>query len=258
MKIRIFWMLSRSFLITLVLILFAVPSKAYMGIGEEGFDELIMKLWKFNFYTDYVRTTVEGNSRKVIKGLTAKDGTDIRMDTDMRGTEESEDNDPMSQVMLWTGFIVLPAQEKTIMLFHVPEKFMIMRPEEAKGKIGEYYPREEKPEKHVPPKVEMVKIGEEKFDNHPTFVYKITVTWPDGKTRQGKGWQAQDIDIKPWLKLEVYYPEEDPDRTEIIELHNLKVGKPARSWFSPPPPYKEIKDMMELFGGMMGMMEGLG
>ncbi len=257
---------ARAFLFIVVssLTFSATPSKAFIGVGEEGFDELLMKIWTHNFYTDYVRTTLQGDESKVIKGLTARDGEDLRMDTDMRQYESKGEEDPMSQIMLWTGMIMLPDEEKTIMLFHVPEKFMIMRPGESKGAmpegIPEGYPpagKHGKPEKYVPPKVEMVKIREEKFDNHQTFVYKITVIWPDGKKREGKGWQAQDFESKPWVKLEVYYPEDEPDRTEVIELYNLKLGKPARSWFSPPPPYTEIKDYMELFGGMMGgMMPG--
>jgi len=226
---------------------------AIYGVGEEPFDELLMKIWTYNFYTDFVRTTIQGKDKDVTKGLTARDGQDLRMDTDRRGAEETKDE--MEQIMLWTGMIMLPAQKKTIMLFHIPKKFMVMRPEESQKYLPEGMPKgKEKPEKYVPPKVEKIKIGEEKHDNHPCDVYKIIVTWPDGKKREGKGWQAQDFEMKPWVKLEVYYPEDEPDRTEIIELYNLKIGTPARSWFSPPPSYTEIKDFMELYKGMMGDM----
>ncbi len=229
-------------------------SKAFFGIGEEGFDELIMKLWTYNFYTDYVRTTLEGDSKKIIKGLVAKDGEDIRFDTDMRESESEDEGDPISEIMLWTGMIYLPAQEKSIILYHVPEKFMVMKPEKGATPGGDIFHHEGTAKKHVPPKVEKIKIGEDKHDNHPCDVYKIIVTWQDGKKREGKGWQAQDFESKPWVRLEVYYPEENPDRTETIELYNLKIGKPARSLFSPPPPYKEIKVMTELFGSITGGM----
>jgi len=226
---------------------------AFFGVGEEPFDELLMKIWAHNFYTDFVRTTIQGKDKEVTKGLIARDGQDVRVDTDSRAAEKTDDE--MAEIMLWTGMIMLPEQKKSIMLFHIPKKFMIMRPEESEKYAPEKMSKsKERGERYVPPKVEKIKIGEEKHDNHPCDVYKIIVTWPDGKKREGKGWQAQDLEIKPWLKFEVYYPEDEPDRTEKIELYNLKIGRPARSWFSPPPAYTEIKDFMELYKGMMGDM----
>ncbi len=236
-------------------IFMARPAIAVLGIGEEGFDDLFFKVLTKNLYTDYTRITIEGNKNRVITGLFARKGELMRIDMDMRKAEKVEDE--MGKMMLWTGTIIRPPEKKTFILYHLPKKYIVMKPDDEmmppqQGDVLPIY--EEEDEDYEPPKVELIKIGQEKFDGHPCVVYRIIVTWKNGKKREGKGWQAQDYKIKPWLKLEVYYPEETPKRTEVIELHNLKLGNPDDSLFWPPKDYEKINNIMEMFGKMMGAL----
>jgi hypothetical protein len=224
----------------------AAPASAQPFIGDYGLDQGMMRLFTTSFYADYIHKTTEGKETGMVKGLVARTGEKMRMDNDMRGMAGAGD-DPASQTMMYTGMIMKPSSP-LIMLYHVPEKYMIMEQGEAQG--GEYlHPYQA--EQAKPPVVNKVKVGEEKFDNHPCIIYDVTTTYSDGKVVKGRVWEATDYgDTKPYLKIDATI---DGVRNEL-ELHNVKLGAPAASWFEVPEGYVKINDMMELFnmGAMMG------
>jgi hypothetical protein len=240
-------------LLVAALILCAASLPAQMMVGEYGFDDGIMRIWQQpSFYTDYVTTTVSGEETSIFKGLVAKSGTKMRMDMDQRGMAGLDESGSMD-FMLYTGTIIKP-NSPLIMLYHIPQKYMIMesKPGDEKPDMG-ILGDEEKPQKEEKPVVEKVKVGEEKIDNHPCIIYNVTVTYKDGRKVTGKVWEATDYgDVKPYLKVIV----NQPDGPVTLELHNLKIGKPADTWFEIPAGYTQIKDFMELMPA--GMMQGMG
>lgn len=216
----------------------AAPASAQPFIGDYGLDQGMMRLFATSFYADYIHKTTEGEETGVIKGLVARTGEKLRMDNDMRGMAGAGD-DPMSQTMLYTGTIMKPSSP-LIMLYHVPEKYMIM--EEGKAEGQEYY-GEYKGGQEKPPVVNKVKVGEEKFDNHPCIIYDVTTTYSDGKVVKGRVWEATDYgDTRPYLKIDATID----GVKHLLELHNAKLGAPAASWFEIPAGYVRINDMMEL------------
>jgi hypothetical protein len=237
----------------LILCAASLPAFAQMMVGEYGFDDGIMRIWQQpSFYTDYVTTTMNGTEKSVMKGLVAKNDTKMRMDMDQRGMAGQGETGGMD-FMLYTGTIIKP-KSPLIMLYHIPQKYMIMEMKEGEKTPGIDKPDEyEKPQKEEKPVVEKVKIGEEKIDNHPCIIYNVTVTYKDGHKVTGKVWEATDYgDVKPYLKVIV----NQPDGTVTLELHNLKIGKPADTWFEIPAGYTQIKDFMELMPA--DMMQGMG
>jgi hypothetical protein len=239
-------------LLTAVLAL-AVPASAMPYTGYPGFDDGFNRVMTQSaFYTDYLRGQVQDGESLVMKGLIAKNNTKMRIDMDNRAMASGEDTGGMD-FMLYTGIITKPSSP-AIMLIHIPEKYMLAeegKPEDMEG-MGKPE-KGEKPAKEEPPVITKEKIGEEKFDNHPCIIYKITVTWKDGKVITGKVWEATDYgDVKPYLKIIV----DDPDGAITVELHNLKIAKPADKWFEIPEGYQKIDSYMELMP--KGMMPPMG
>ena len=192
---------------------------------------------------------MQGEENIVMKGLIAKNDTKMRIDMDNRAMASGEDMGGMD-FMLYTGIITKPSSP-AIMLIHIPEKYMLAEEGEAEGIEGPGMPDDEGVgEKEEPPVVTKEKIGEEKFDNHPCIIYKITVTYKNGDVITGKVWEATDYgDVNPYLKIIV----DDPEGVITVELHNLKIGVPAGSWFEIPEGYQKIDSYMELMpAGMMG------
>lgn len=229
-------------LLTAVLAL-AVPASAMPYTTFPGFDDGLNRVMQQSgFYTDYKRSHIEGGQTMVLKGLIAKDDTKMRIDMDSREMALGEDTGGMD-FMLFTGIITKPAS-LPIMLFHTPEKYLIGeegedKPVEGLAETGEPY----KAEKEEPPVVTKEKIGEEKFDNHPCDIYKITVTYKSGEKLTGRVWEATDYgSVKPYLRVIVDLPESPI----VVELRNLKIGKPAGSWFEVPEGYIKIDSFMEL------------
>ena len=223
----------------------AMPYTGYPGF-DDGFNRVMMKS---AFYTDYMRSQMQDEENLVMKGLIAKNDTKMRIDMDNRAMAGGEDMGGMD-FMLYTGIITKPSSP-AIMLIHIPEKYMIAEDEESKSmeKPG-IHDGEGIGEKEEPPVVTKEKIGEEKFDNHPCIIFKITVTYNDGNVITGKVWEATDYgDVKPYLKIIV----DDPEGEIKVELHNLKIAVPAASWFEIPEGYQKIDSYMELMPkGMMG------
>lgn len=245
----------------LTALVLAMPATATFVIGEEHFDAGTMRVMKHTaFFFEYVTTMTEDGETSVLKGLFAQNGDRTRVDTDIRGMLGGGEGEGamFAQIMGYTGMIMKPESD-TITLYHVPEKYMILHPEELEGEIPDLMPDIEeiakaaaKPEEGKEPIVTKEKIGEEKIDGHPCIIYALTVTIPDEATLTGKIWVAQDYgDYKPHLKI--YATHEDGDEL-MIEFHNVKVGKPDAIWFNIPAGYVEIKDIMGLFdmGAMMG------
>jgi hypothetical protein len=231
----------------------SLPALAQMMVGEYGFDDGIMRIWQqSNFYTDYVNTTISGDETSVMKGLVAKSGTKMRMDMDQRGMAGMDESGGMD-FMLYTGTIIKP-DSPLISLYHIPEKYMIQELEKGKATPDKEGPDEvEKGQKEEKPIVEKVKVGEEKIDNHPCTIYDVTVTYKDGHKVTGKVWEATDYgDLKPYLKVVV----NQEDGKQILELHNLKIAKPADTWFEIPAGYEKINSFMELMPAEM--MQGSG
>lgn len=227
----------------------AVPASAMPYTGYPGFDDGFNRVMtQPAFYTDYLRGQMQGEENLVMKGLIAKNDTKMRIDMDNRAMASGEDMGGMD-FMLYTGIITKPSSP-AIMLIHIPEKYMLAE-EEAKGVEGPGIRDDEGVgEKEEPPVITKEKIGEEKFDNHPCIIFKITVTYKDGKVITGKVWEATDYgDVKPYLKIIV----DDPEGVISVELHNLKIAVPAASWFEIPDGYQKIDSYMELMpAGMMG------
>ncbi|OGK09168.1 MAG: hypothetical protein A2Y63_06330 [Candidatus Riflebacteria bacterium RBG_13_59_9] len=239
-------LLIASLAMTLAL---ALPANATFMVGEEHFDAGTMRVMQHQaFFFEYVTTMTEGGESSIIKGLFAQNVDRTRVDTDMRGMlGDGEGEEAMfSQIIAYTGMIMKPESDP-ITLYHVPEKYMILHPDEVKGDIPDSTPEAgAEPEERQEPVVTQEKIGEEKIDNHPCIIYKLTVTYPDEGTLTGRIWVAQDYgNVLPHLKIIAIT--ENGDET-MIEFHNVKVGKPDDSWFNIPPGYVEIKDIMELFG----------
>jgi len=241
----------------------AVPAGATFMVGEQHFDAGTMRVIQTTtFFFEYVTTMTEDGETSVLKGLFAQNGDRTCMDTDIRGMlGDSEGEDAMfAQIMGYTGMIMKPESD-TITLYHVPEKYIILHPEELEGEIPDFMPDIDeiseaagKPAEGKEPIVTREKIGEEKIDGHPCIIYALTVTIPDEDTLTGKIWVAQDYgDYKPHLKIVA--TQEDGEEL-MIEFHNVKVGKPDAIWFNIPEGYVEVKDIMGLFD--MGAMTGGG
>lgn len=217
----------------------AAPASAQPFIGDYGLDQGTMRLFTTSFYADYIHKTTEGEETGVVKGLVARTGEKLRMDNDMRGMAGTGD-DAMAQTMLYTGTIMKPSSP-LIMLYHVPEKYMLM--EEGKAEKQEYYEQYEGGQTK-PPVVNKVKVGEEKFENHPCIIFDVTTTYPEGKVVKGRVWEATDYgDTKPYLKIDATID----GVKHVLTLHNVKLGAPAATWFEIPAGYVRINDMMELF-----------
>lgn len=247
----------------LAALVLALPASATFMVGEQHFDAgTIRVLQTTTFFFEYVTTMTEDGETSVFKGLFAQNVDRTRMDTDIRGIlGDAEGEDAMfAQIMGYTGVIMKPESD-TITLYHVPEKYIILHPEELEGEIPDLMPDIEemteaagKPEEGKEPIVTKDKIGEEKIDGHPCIIYALTVTIPDEDTLTGKIWVAQDYgDYSPHLKIIATH--EDGDEL-MIEFHNVKVGKPDAIWFNIPEGYVEVKDMMGLFDMSALMGEG--
>jgi len=220
----------------------ALSASAQPFIGDYGLDQGTMRLFMTSFYADYIHKTTEGDTTGAVKGLVARTGEKLRMDNDMRGMAGAGD-DPMEQTMLYTGTIMKP-DSPLIMLYHVPEKYLLMEAGEAEGTPGtEVYERYQG-QQAKPPVVEKVKVGEEKLEGHPCIIYDVTTTYPDGKVTKGRVWEATDYgDTRPYLKIEATLD----GAMHVLTLHNVKLGTPAASWFEVPAGYVRIQSMMELF-----------
>lgn len=246
----------------LAALILSTPASATFMVGEEHFDAGTMRvLQTTTFFFEYVTTMTEDGKTSVMKGLFAQNVDRTRVDTDIRGMlDEAEGQEAMfAQIMGYTGVIVKPESD-TITLYHVPEKYMILHPEELEGEFPDLMPDIDEikgaagePEEGKEPIVTIAKIGEEKIDGHPCIIYAITVVIPDGDTLRGQIWEAQDYgDYRPHLKIIV--TDQNDDET-MIEFHNVKVGKPDAIWFNIPEGYLEVKDIMGLFD-MSALMGG--
>ena len=247
----------------LAALVLSMPASATFMVGEEHFDAgTVRVIQTTTLFFDYVTTITEDGDTSVLKGLFAQNVDRTRVDTDIRGMlGDAEGQEAMfAQIMGYTGVIMKPESD-TITLYHVPEKYIILHPEELEGEIPDFMPDMDEikkgaaePEKGKEPIVTKEKIGEEKIDGHPCIIYAITVTIPDEDTLTGKVWEAQDYgDYKPHLKIIVTH--DNGDET-MIEFHNVKVGKPDAIWFNIPEGYVEVKDVMGLFDMSAMMGEG--
>jgi len=226
----------------------AAPASAQPFIGDYGLDQGMMRLMQTSFYADYDHKTVEDGKTGVVKGLIARTGQKMRMDNDMRGMA-GIGQDAASQMMMYTGIITKP-DSPLIMLYHVPEKYMVM--EEGQADDAKDYMHPYQAEQAKPPVVKRVKVGEEKFDGHPCIIYDVTTTYNDGRVVKGGVWEATDYgDTRPYLKIEATIKGVE----HLLTLHSVKLGAPAAGWFVVPEGYVRIKDMMELFN-MSALMGG--
>ncbi len=226
----------------------ATPASAMPYTSFPGFDDGFNRVMQQPaFYTDYMRSHMEGRQKMVLKGLIAKNGDKMRIDMDSREMAGDEDMGGMD-FMLYTGIITKPTS-LPIMLIHIPEKYMIGEESDTEPLEGIAEPgRPAKPAKEDPPIVTKEKIGEEKFDNHACIIFKITVTYKNGDKLTGRVWEATDYgDVKPYLKIVV----DAPEGTVTVELHNLKISKPSDNWFEIPEGYQKIDSYMELFPAEM-------
>lgn len=119
---------------------------------------------------------------------------------------------------------------------------------------------EEMPSIYDPKAVfEKKKIGSETIDGHPCIKYDTVFYLKDKPAEKYRAtvWEAQDLGGL-MIRSEMIIPEilrrGGPSKV-VSELKEIRVGAAKASMFEVPSGYKKVNSMMELMGGMEGMMD---